>query len=150
MAYTIEELKAQLSKITSLTKALAGSKKEFAELPNLLDSTEAVQSITPARRTVTAGASVASSGALMGSGLLVATDKRLLFVNKKMFSTDTTDYYISKINSISFEKKLLLSNILITFSGEKMAFSVEDKEAGQHFVDTVRHLIKTRTDRLDN
>jgi hypothetical protein len=127
MAYTIDELKAHLSTTGAMTKVF--TKKEFEILPGLLDPSEIVHSITSAITN-------------KGTGLLVATDKRLLFVSKHMFTTDTVDYMISKINSVSFEKKLLANNILISFSGEKLSFGTPDKETGQHFVDAVRGLIQ--------
>lgn len=112
-----------LSKLSSLL-----GRNEIAELPNLVSPSENI-------------IGVVQGSYNKGAGLLVATDKRLLFVDKGMVSLKTEDFPISKINSIQFEAGYAFATIKIATAGNVAAITNVDKADGKNFVDTARYIM---------
>lgn len=128
--YTIEELKAELTK-ANVTKGF--SMKEFQMIPKMLQEGEKVYSIVPTMHKN------------LSSGLLVATGKRLIFIDKKLFSVDSDEYVLSKVNAVGLETSWGSNTITVSLSGgtEHFVSASADRQAAQHFVDAVRQLMQT-------
>ncbi len=74
-----------------------------------------------------------------GNGILIATNKRLLFVDKGLiYGLRTEDFPYDKISSIKYEAGLLFGKIVIYASGNKAEISQIEKKRAKDFCDYVR------------
>jgi hypothetical protein len=104
-------------------------KKEIAELPKILADDEDVLDLVQG-----------SYGS--GLGVLVATQKRLIFVDKGMlYGLKVEDFPLDKISSIQYDTGLLLGSITIFTSGNKAEIKNVDKGLARTFAETARSLI---------
>lgn len=102
-----------------------GTKRELRRLePELWDG-----------ETVTAITSGSYGG---GVGLLVLTDRRLLFVAHGVLASKNEDYPLDRITSVTFTGGLLLGSIDIHAAGAKASITNVAKAEGKDFVATVR------------
>ncbi len=77
-----------------------------------------------------------------GYGLVIATNKRIIFFRKSIIGTVTKEETpITRVSSASFRKGLLSSSIAITTSNNDSVVEHCDKTIGKKFIDVVQNLI---------
>jgi hypothetical protein len=116
---TLKEVRAQIGTSRLLLR------KEIKELPNILWDNERVDKLVQGYY----------SG---GRGILVATDKRLIFVDKRLFDLKVEDFPYDKISSIQYETGLLLGKITIFTSGNEAVIEKIMKPRAREFCEYVR------------
>jgi len=116
-------IKQAINKLSGAHKFLG--RREIKELPKILWEDElpekAVQGIYASR-----------------NGLLVATNKRLIFIDKGIFSLKVEDFPYDKITSIQYSTGLLWGEIDIFASGNKAEIKQVPKDLVRDFADYVR------------
>lgn len=124
---TLEQVMEQAKKLTGAEQYFG--RRELKELPNILGETETIEGLL--------------QGIYAGrQGLLVATDCRLLFVDKGMFGgLRVEDFPYSKISSIQYELGILLGKVTVFASGNKAVVEQTFKAHTQAFVEVVRRHI---------
>jgi len=78
-----------------------------------------------------------------GMGLLVMTDKRLIFLKEGMMSSTLEDFPFDKISSIQWSSGMLTGKITIYLSGNKGEINNVDKTDGKAIADNVRSRISS-------
>jgi len=127
---TLEQIKTQIKSINDLSKFLG--KREIKELPDILWGNENVENLI--------------QGLYNNSlGILVATNKRLIFIDKGLvFGLKVEDFPYDKISSIQYSTGLLLGKLTIFSSGNKAIIDNVDKKSVRIFGDFVRNKITTK------
>jgi len=121
---TLDEIKNQIGAIDGVSMLLG--RKEIKELPSILWEDEIVEKLIQglyANRV----------------GILVATNKRLIFVDKGLiYGVRVEDFSYDKISSIQYETGLLFGKITIFSSGNKAEIKQVSKGLARGFSDYVR------------
>jgi hypothetical protein len=73
-----------------------------------------------------------------GTGLLVATDRRLIFINKGLVSLKVEDFGYEKITSVQYKTGMLMGEIDILASGNRATFKNIEKAHVRDFGDWLR------------
>jgi Bacterial PH domain/Short C-terminal domain len=121
---TMEEVKLQLENLDGVSKFLG--KKEIKELPNILWEDENLEMLV-------------QGFYVKGNGILVATNKRLIFIDKGMlYGLRVEDFPYDKISSIQYSTGMMLGKITIFTSGNKALIEQIDKGQVKHFAEYVR------------
>ncbi len=81
------------------------------------------------------------TGFYMGNGLLVLTDKRVLFMYEAILRKVTEDFPFNKITSIEFRSGILLGSIIIHASGNFAGITNVDPKHGKMLVNLARERI---------
>ncbi|MBA2466858.1 MAG: PH domain-containing protein [Sphingomonas sp.] len=123
---SFEEVKQQLSGLDNRSTVLG--RKEIAELPKILWEGETIR------------------GAIQGFynsriGLLVSTDRRLIFVDKGWARLKVEDFPYDKITSIQYEVGWLFGDITIFASGNRAEIKQLAKDQARPFAEKVRNMI---------
>lgn len=123
---TIDEVQEQLKGLDTASTVLA--RNEIKELPSILWEREDIK------------------GAIQGFynsriGLLVATDRRLVFVDKGFVSLKVEDFPYDKISSIQYQTGWLFGEITIFTSGNRADIKQLAKDQTRNFAETVRNRI---------
>lgn len=127
---TIEQIQSQIQKLDGVSSFLA--KKEIKELPNILWHDEEVKGLIQGFYN-------------NGNGLLVATNSRLIFINKKLLGGIVVeDFPYDKISSIQYETGLMFGKITIYTSGNKALIEQTDKKMARTFCDEARERISNK------
>lgn len=112
---TTEEIKTQLDNLDGVSKFFG--KKEIKELPNILWEDEELEKLVQGYYA-------------KGNGILVATNKRLIFIDKGLFyGLRVEDFPYDKISSIQYSTGMMFGKITIFTSGNKA--EIEQVEKGQ-------------------
>lgn len=74
-----------------------------------------------------------------GTGLIVLTDRRLLFVQDGFTSKTSEDFPMEKVSSVQWSSGMMLGTIIIFASGNKSEIKNVNKDDGKELVDKVRH-----------
>ena len=107
-------------------------RREVKELPNILWDDEQVLDLVQGFYN-------------HGTGILVATQKRLLFVDKGMLGgLKVEDFPLDKISSLQYSTGLLLGEITVFTSGNKAVIKNVDKTQTRTFAEGVRARIEAR------
>ncbi len=120
---TLEQIQSQITNLDNISKF--GGKKEIKELPNILWEDEVIQKLEEVFYK-------------SGTGILVATNRRLIFINKGMFSLKVEDFSYDKITSIEYKKGLLVGEITIYASGNRATIENIGKNEAQNFAEFIR------------
>lgn len=121
---TLEEIQKQISSLDGASRLFA--LKEIKELPKILWEDERVEQIIQGMYN-------------NGSGVLVATNKRLVFLDKGLlFGLKVEDFPYDKITSIQYETGMLMGEITIYASGNKAEIKHLDKARTRVFSEFVR------------
>lgn len=121
---SLEEIKKQIGSLDSASKLLG--RKEIKELPNILHDDERVERIVQGMYN-------------NGIGVLVATNKRLVFVDKGLIAgVKVEDFPYDKISSIQYKTGLLFGDITIFASGNKAEISQIEKKQTRDFAESIR------------
>jgi hypothetical protein len=112
---------------TSLGSGWAGkrSRKEIKELPNILWEDERVEKIVTGTYE-------------NGNGVLLATNKRLLFVDKGMMKLRVEDFPYDKVSSIQYKTGMMMGTLTIFASGNRADIKNVPKDQVRAFGDYVR------------
>lgn len=120
-----DELRPDIAAAKARLASTTGSNREIKKLETYLDEGEPVDAMI--------------SGAYgKGVGLLVLTDRRLLFIVDGMMSKTSEDFPLSKVSSVGWNGGMLLGTITIFASGNKAEIKNVHKDNGKDFVDRVR------------
>jgi hypothetical protein len=127
----LKEIKDQITRIGN--NSLSMCKKEIMELPKILQADEVIEQIV--------------SGSYEGGhGVLVATNKRLVFVDKgTLWGCKVEDFPYDKINSIQYDTGMLMGTIKIHASGNHADIHNVDKVWAKNFADFARAKISSYT-----
>ncbi|MNJ84805.1 hypothetical protein D3C87_22650 [compost metagenome] len=124
--FRLDEIKKQIQelKLSSVSNFLG--RREINELPSILAPTEIIDNIVQGTYN-------------NGEGILVSTNRRLLFVDKGMlFGLKVEDFPLDKISSIQYETGLLLGSIKIHTSGNLAKIENIEKASSRSFAEFVR------------
>lgn len=122
----LDEIKSQIQglKLSGVSNFLG--RREINELPNILAPTEVIDNI-------------AQGTYNNGQGILVSTNRRLLFVDKGLlYGLKVEDFPLDKITSIQYETGLLLGGIKIHTSGNIAKIDNVEKASARSFSEFVR------------
>jgi len=121
---TLDEIKAQIQNLDGASKLLGF--KEIKQLPAILWEDEVVEKLVQG---------IYSSG----YGILVATNKRLIFVDKGLiYGLRVEDFPYDKITSIQYETGVFYGEIKIFASGNKADITQISKKQARDFAEYVR------------
>ena len=129
---TLEEVTAQLNRLKGVSQFLA--RREIRELPNILWDSEQIHDMAQGLYD-------------SGQGLLVSTDRRVLFINRGLiYGLKVEDFPNDKITSIQYETKLFFGIITIFASGNKAVISqILPKARATAFAEGVRARLAAAT-----
>lgn len=126
---TLEEINLQIKNLGGFDSFLG--RKEIKELPNILWGEEIVENIIQGTYN-------------NGNGILVATNSRLVFVDKGLlYGLKVEDFSYDKISSIQYETGILMGKLTIFTSGNKAVIDNVIKVKVRAFGDSVRAKIST-------
>jgi hypothetical protein len=124
---TLEQVKTQIQKIDGLSKFIG--RREVKELPSILWENENVENLIQGTYN-------------NGNGILVATNKRLIFIDKGLvFGLKVEDFPYDKISSIQYSTGIMLGKLTIFASGNKAIIDNVDKKRVRAFGDYLRNKI---------
>lgn len=120
---TLEQVKEKVKNLDGCSRFIG--KWEINELPKILCEDEDILRL--------------SDGVYnQGLGIVVATNKRVLFLNKGILSSQIEDFGYNKISSIQCNKGLALASLVIYTAGNKAVIDSMGKEDAQYFADCIR------------
>lgn len=73
-----------------------------------------------------------------GIGIVVATNRRIIFINKGLLSCQVEDFAYDKISSIQCNKGMIMGTLVIYTTGNRACIDNMGKEDAQYFADYVR------------
>ena len=123
----LNEIKKQIQelKLSNISNYLG--RKEINELPQILAESETIDNI-------------AQGTYNNGQGILVSTNRRLVFVDKGLlYGLKVEDFPLDKITSIQYETGLLLGEIKIHTSGNIAKIDNVEKATARAFAEFVRN-----------
>ena len=96
---TLDEIKKQISSISETSKLIG--RKEIKELPDILCEDEVVENLIQGFYN-------------NGNGILVATNKRLIFIDKGLlYGLKVEDFPLDKISTIQYSTGMLMGKLTI-------------------------------------
>lgn len=126
----IEEVRQQIGHLDGAEKLLG--RKEIKVLPGLLWEDEVVEKLV--------------QGLYNNSqGVLIATNKRLVFVDKGLVKLRVEDFPYDKMSSIQYELGVVFGKITIYTSGHRGEIRQVQKQRAADFCDYVRARITSST-----
>ena len=121
---TLKEIKKQIQHLDGLQQFLG--RREIKELPRILWENECLENIIQGTYKD-------------GNGVLVATNKRLIFVDKGfVVGLKVEDFPYDKISSIQYETGILMGTLVIFASGNKAEIKKVAKKNLRGFAEWVR------------
>lgn len=120
---TLEEVREQIGSIDGASKFLG--RKEIKELPKILWEDERVEMLVQGTYNA-------------GNGVLVATNKRLVFVDKGIGKLKVEDFPYDKLTSIQYETGWTMGTITMFASGNRAEIKNVVKDRCKNFADYVR------------
>ncbi|MDP9475631.1 MAG: PH domain-containing protein [Actinomycetota bacterium] len=130
---TLEEVKAQIQQLDNFSKV--ASFREIRELPNILWEDEVIEKMIQG-----------TYGSRSSIGVLVATNKRLCFVDKGLvYGVRVEDFAYDQITSMEYKTGLLLGRIIVYSAGNRAEIVNCEKAQVQAFTEYVRARTSGRT-----
>lgn len=121
---TLSEIHIQLSQVDGIQMIIG--RKEIKELPNILWNDEKIENIIMGTYN-------------NGNGILVATNKRLVFVDKGLFfGLKVEDFPYEKISTIQYETGILLGKLTIYTTNNKAIIDNVSNVRIRSFADWLR------------
>lgn len=120
-----DDLRPDIADAVARMSSRAGGKREVRKLPEHLQEGERVDRIL-------------TGTYHNGTGILVLTDRRLLFLKDGMVSKRSEDLPLSKVSSIEWSSGMMLGKITAFVSGNKAEVTNVAKVDGKALVDDVR------------
>lgn len=134
----LDEIKEELEQLDINPTFFA--RKEIRELPNILSEDEKIVYLVEGRNKITTHHIV-----------LVATDRRLIFVDKEfMYGLKVEDFSYSKISSIQYETELMLASIDIHVSDDIVEIDGVGKYDAELFCEKVRNFMSRPEEYFQN
>lgn len=127
---SMEEIKPILSQLDGASTFFA--KKEIKELPSILWEDEMPEAIIQGRYQ-------------NSIGVLVCTNKRLIFIDKGVFSLKVEDFPLNKVSSIQYETGMLFGKITIFASGNRAEIDQIEKKRTRAFAEYARSKISANS-----
>lgn len=124
----VGELRQDIAEAAETLTSKLGVKRELRKLIEYLWDGETVSSVV-------------SGYYGKSAGLLVFTNRRILFVQDGATGSRSEDFLLDKVSSIQFSSGLALGTITIFASGNKAAIENVNKTTGKIFVDKVRGVL---------
>jgi hypothetical protein len=122
---------AEIEKLAKESKLGFGTGGEVKELAKILWTDE--QPMKMARGTYHGG-----------NGIMVATDRRLIFIDKGIVGLKTEDFAYDKISSIQMKTGMVFGEIEIDAAGNRSKIQNMDKTVARELADWIRNRIQTR------
>ena len=123
----LDEIKKHIQSLGLDNISTFFGRKEINELPNILAPDEKVDHIVQGSYS-------------NGQGILVSTNRRLLFIDKGLlYGLKVEDFPLDKISSIQYETGLLLGKIKIYTSGNMATIENIEKKSTRSFCEFVRN-----------
>ncbi|CCH88990.1 conserved protein of unknown function [Modestobacter italicus] len=123
-----EDLRPDIAAAAALLPSTLGSKREIRKLIEHLWEDERVEQL--------------STGMYgKGNGILVRTDRRLLFLVDGWTGATSEDFPFTRISSVQWSSGMLMGTVTIFASGNKAEIKNVHKEIGKNMVDAVRATI---------
>jgi hypothetical protein len=123
---SMEEIKPILSQLDGASTFFA--KKEIKELPSILWENEMPEAIIQGRYQ-------------NSIGVLVCTNKRLIFINKGVFNLKVEDFPLNNVSSIQYETGMIFGKITIFASGNRAEIDQVEKKRTRTFAEYARSKI---------
>ncbi|MCH1867470.1 PH domain-containing protein [Nocardioides sp. CFH 31398] len=120
-----EELRPDVAAAMAKMETKIGAKREIKRLPEHLWHGESVFAL-------------ASGTYGPGMGILVMTDRRLLFLKDGFTAKLSEDFPFDKISSIQWQTGMLMGTVTVFVSGNKSEIKNVSKSDGKNIVDAVR------------
>lgn len=131
---TLDDIKKTTDKLDGITKFYGF--KEFKALPDILWEDEALERVVQGQY----------NG---GMGILCATNKRLVFIDKGLiYGLKVEDFPYDTITSIQYETGLVFGSIKIFASGNKSQIKNIDKKQAKDFGDYIRARTTEKTNHV--
>lgn len=121
-----DDLRPDIASAKQRMRTTMGSGKEIKRLIGYLWDDEQVERMTKGSYGV-------------GTGLLVLTDRRLVFLKDGTMSKTSEDFPLEKISSVQWSSGLMLGTITIFASGNKAEIKNVNKDDGKEITDQIRH-----------
>ena len=126
MDQKLKEIKHQISKMPITNANTFFARKEIKSLPDILMENEKLENIIVGNFS-------------SGTGVLICTNVRLMFVNKGFFfGLKVIDFPLKNISSIEYSTGMILGKIKIHMSGNTSQIEYCDKKSVSSFVNYVR------------
>lgn len=123
---SLEEVREQVRNLDNFSKVI--SFREIRELPNILWEDERIERMIQG--------CYGDNGSI---GVLVATNKRLVFVDKGLiYGVRVEDFSYDRISSMEYRTGLIVGKIIMYSSGNKAEIQYCDKAFVQNFVEYAR------------
>ncbi|GHE33351.1 hypothetical protein GCM10017673_40360 [Streptosporangium violaceochromogenes] len=129
-----DQLRPDIQAAANLMQSKIGAKREIRKLIEYLWDDEQVHLMSGGQY-----------GA--GTGLVVLTNRRLLFVKDGVMSKTTEDFPLDKISSVQWSSGMLLGTLIVFASGNKAEIKNMDKKDGKQVADTLRERLASGTAR---
>ncbi len=129
---TLKEIQEKIKTLDSGSKIV--KKREVKELPGILSEEETIERIIEGNYEEE-----------ISTGILVATNKRLIFIVKGLLRLRVEDFPYDKISSIQYEKGIMMGKITIFASGNKASIRNVSKNQVKDFGDFVREYISQKS-----
>lgn len=122
----LDEIKSEIKNLNLSNASTFFGRKEINELPQILADNEKIDHIIQGTYN-------------NGNGILVSTNRRLVFIDKGMFyGLKVEDFPLDKISSIQYETGLILGKVKIHTSGNIASIENVDKASSRLFAEYVR------------
>lgn len=129
----LEEIKSEIQSLGLDNGSNYFNRREINDLPNILAPDERILSLVTGTYN-------------KGIGILVATNKRLVFIDKGIiYGLKVEDFPLEKISSIQYGTGLLLGHVQIHTSGNVALIENVEKTAARKFAEDVRRNISEKT-----
>jgi hypothetical protein len=121
-----DDLREDVAKAKDLMRVKFGGGKEIKRLVDHLWEDEHVERMT--------------TGAYgSGTGLLVVTDRRLLFIKEGAMSKTSEDFPLEKVSSVQWSSGMVTGTVTIFASGNKAEIKNVNKDDGKAITDLIRN-----------
>lgn len=125
----LDEITEQIKKLKPSNNKFYINLKEVKELPNILSKNEEVLDLVQGFYN-------------KGNGLLVATNRRLVFIDKGLiFGLKVEDFPLDKISSIQYETGIIFAKIKIHTTSNVAEIDNVEKSTAREFAEFVREYI---------
>lgn len=141
----LENLKKQILAIDPKNRGHLDS-KELKELPTILKDDEQIEKLIRVQLKVQMGGNLGEKGE---SGLLFATNKRLIFLKKGIFGSRREDFFYHKISSIQFKAGMLTGDMIIIVSANETKITSVQKKELEIFSNYVREKISEENNPIE-
>jgi hypothetical protein len=126
------ELRTDIEAAKQKMRTKVGSGREIKKLTSYLWDNETVN--------LMAGGTYGA-----GTGLVVLTDRRLLFLKDGVLSKTTEDFPMEKISSVQWSSGMLNGTLTVFASGNKAEIKAMNKNDGKQIADAIRERLSSKT-----